>query len=94
MRGGSPVHHIVLRVVAVASILASAALGGSDPNDLAIAQFLITHGADVNAKSNDGWSCMDIALAENRTERVDLLREHGPREWSMPSADMRLFAGH
>jgi len=80
MRGGSPVHRVILGVVAVAHILVSAALGGSGPNDLAIVQLLLAHGADVNAKANNGARPLSLALQGGPTEITKLLRKHGAKE--------------
>ena len=42
-----------------------------------IAELLITKGADVNAKDEDGGTPLDVAIKYKQTETVDLLRKHG-----------------
>ena len=42
-----------------------------------IAELLITKGADVNAKDEDGGTPLDGAISRNQTEIADLLRKHG-----------------
>jgi hypothetical protein len=42
-----------------------------------IVELLITEGADVNAKANDGRTPLDVAIKHERTEVTDLLRNHG-----------------
>ena len=42
-----------------------------------VATALINAGADVNAKTNDGRTPLDIALGKNRTEVAKVLRGAG-----------------
>ena len=42
-----------------------------------VAELLITKGADVNAKDNNGGTPLDVAIQLKRTEIADLLRKHG-----------------
>ena len=42
-----------------------------------IVELLIDKGADVNAKSDDGRTPLDRAIAFEQTETADLLRKHG-----------------
>ncbi len=41
------------------------------------AELLISNGADVNAKNDDGQTPLDIAVAKNRKDIIDLLVEKG-----------------
>ena len=42
-------------------------------------EWLITKGADVNAKSADLGTPLDVAIEEDYTEIADLLRKHGAK---------------
>ena len=42
-----------------------------------IAELLITKGADVNAKEEDGGTPLDMAIQFKELETADLLRKHG-----------------
>ena len=42
-----------------------------------IADLLITKGADVNAKDEDGGTPLDGAISRKQTEVADLIRKHG-----------------
>jgi ankyrin repeat protein len=42
-----------------------------------IAELLITKGADVNAKDEDGGTPLDVAISFRQTETADLIRKHG-----------------
>ncbi len=42
-----------------------------------IAELLITKGADVNAKDDDGETPVDWAIKFNHPKTADLLRKHG-----------------
>ena len=42
-----------------------------------IAELLIANDADVNAKTNDGYTPLDEAIISNETEIAALLRKHG-----------------
>ena len=42
-----------------------------------IVELLIAEGANVNAKSRDGYTPLDKASSRKRTETFDLLRKHG-----------------
>ena len=42
-----------------------------------IAELLITKGADVNAKDEDGGTPLDVAIQFKELETADLLRKHG-----------------
>ena len=41
---------------------------------------LISKGADMNVKDNQGNSPLDLADANGRTEIVELLKKHGAKE--------------
>ena len=56
-----------------------------------IAQLLIAKGADVNAKTKRGDTPLDQAIQLNRTEIVDLLREHGGKA-KAPDIDIHTAA--
>ena len=47
----------------------------STPNDLAIAQLLLAHGADVNAKDKQGRTPVDLAERRGHKEITGLLRK-------------------
>ena len=40
-------------------------------------EFLLSHGADVNSKTNKGETPLKIAIKNNRKEVANLLRKHG-----------------
>jgi len=40
---------------------------------------LLEHGADVEAKGNDGETALQIAAERGHDEVVELLREHGAK---------------
>ena len=42
-----------------------------------VAELLIAEGADVNAKTNDGKTPLDLSIKLNLNETADLLRKHG-----------------
>lgn len=42
-------------------------------NDALIVQALIHHGADVNAKDNDGWGALVYAIKNENTEKIQVL---------------------
>jgi ankyrin repeat protein len=42
-----------------------------------IAELLISEGADVNVKNDEGETPIDMAIRLKRTETADLLRKHG-----------------
>ena len=42
-----------------------------------IAELLISEGADVNVKNDEGETPIDMAIRLKRTEAIDLLRKHG-----------------
>ncbi|KAJ7291476.1 hypothetical protein C8J57DRAFT_1491957 [Mycena rebaudengoi] len=54
--------------------------------DIAVVQFLMEHGADVNLQGGFFRSALQAALANGRAEVVQLLLEHG--------ADVNLLGGH
>ncbi|MHC4604821.1 MAG: ankyrin repeat domain-containing protein [Planctomycetota bacterium] len=41
---------------------------------------LISHGADVTAKNDDGETPLDLAIRDGYKELVELLRKHGAKE--------------
>ena len=41
-----------------------------------VAELLLTKGADVNAKANDGTTPIDWAIQKSRAETADLIRKH------------------
>lgn len=51
---------------------------GSEQYDLVT--FLISNGADVNAKANDGTTALSIATKYNDAAMIKLLKEHGAKE--------------
>ena len=49
------------------------------PWRLEVARMLLVHGADVDAKDEEGRSPMEVALAKGLTELVRLLSEYCPK---------------
>jgi ankyrin repeat protein len=45
-----------------------------------VAELMLTHKADVNARTNKGTTPLRVALLQGHKEMVDLLREHGGHE--------------
>ncbi len=48
----------------------------AEKNSLAVAEFLIKQGANVNARDEYGWTPLSSAVKENHIEMIDLLLEH------------------
>ncbi len=46
-------------------------------NTAAVAKLLLEHGADVNARDEDGWTALYVATEGGNTDMVKLLLEHG-----------------
>ena len=42
-----------------------------------IAELLITNGANINKKNDEGKTPLDSSIMRDQTETTDLLREHG-----------------
>ena len=45
-----------------------------------IAELLISQGADINAKINQGFTALDIAISNKNQEMIELLKEHGAKK--------------
>ena len=43
------------------------------------AEVLLKHGADVNAKQNDGWTALMYAAQDGHAEVAELLRKYGAK---------------
>jgi len=56
-----------------------------------IVELLIAEGADVNAKTNDGWTPLDLA---DDKETADLLRKHGGKSTAYDSIDLAAQLGN
>jgi ankyrin repeat protein len=46
---------------------------------LEVVRLLLEHGADVEAKDNDGETALQVAAYKGHDEVVELLREHGAK---------------
>ena len=51
----------------------------SDRGELEVVRLLLEHGADVEAKKNDGKTALQEAADEGDDKVVKLLREHGAK---------------
>jgi ankyrin repeat protein len=49
----------------------------SNPNALEMIEFLITNGADINTRTNDGRSAYNIAQVSENTKAIELLVKYG-----------------
>ena len=49
------------------------------PHKIKVLQLLISNGADVNAKTVRGKTCLDVAKEMNEYEVIKLLLEHGAK---------------
>jgi len=78
----------------VGTFLHWAAAGGQNE----IVELLITKGADVNARNDDGVTPLDTAIMHKQTEITDLLRQHGGKTGDWLNADDSIHnaasAGH
>jgi ankyrin repeat protein len=52
----------------------------SGQNDVEVLKLLLEKGADVNAKSRDGWTALNRAQRRGASEIVELLKAHGGTE--------------
>ena len=49
-------------------------------------KLLLAHGADVNARTNDGKTPLSYALEKGRAEVASVLTHHGVVEWRPPNS--------
>ena len=49
------------------------------PHKIKVLQLLISNGADVNAKTDRGKTCLDVAKEMNEYEVIKLLLKHGAK---------------
>ena len=49
------------------------------PHKINVLQLLISNGADVNAKTDRGKTCLDVAQEMNEYEVIKLLHKHGAK---------------
>lgn len=54
--------------------------GVAEEGHLEMAQYLIDHGANVNALSNDGKTALDLAVEAQNEEMTALLTTHGAKK--------------
>ena len=59
-----------------------------------IVELLITKGANVNAKANDGRTPIDWAITQDNTETADLLRKHGAKSGAEDSIHIAARTGN
>jgi len=71
-----PDPHRPIPIACMTPIACSKAASG----DEAVAKVLLENQADVNAKTNEGWTPLYLAVHQNEQSVAELLRQHGGRE--------------
>ncbi len=82
-------HGRALGDATIAESLAAEGLNADDTKGNSMVELLLVKGADVNAKDNRGKTPLDAALHNRHEDVAELLRQHGGREGSHPSDDIR-----